>query len=270
MTEAMLSTKQFKQQVITNFSSRAKDYDEHADIQISVANALAENIASQAGTLIDGPILEIGCGTGSLTAALVERFANRKIIASDISPPMLEKCRERLEQNGDVVSEYIQFEIIDGEKFEQPDALAAIVSSFTLQWLSNLDSTLLSLMRSLKQGGTFFFAVPSDQSFPQWKELCLDARVPFTGNPLPSLEFFEKFAEAYNYPFKIQQKDFSRVYVSMLHFLREIKAQGAATSLQGPCMQATQLRRLIHYSDSQNPQGLPMTYNIVFGTLTKR
>jgi tRNA (cmo5U34)-methyltransferase len=41
-------------------------------------------------------ILELGCGTGALTALLVRHYPNSEIIASDGSPEMIEQARKRL------------------------------------------------------------------------------------------------------------------------------------------------------------------------------
>jgi SAM-dependent methyltransferase len=47
-------------------------------------------------TLPAGPVLDVGCGTGALTAWLVQRFGARSVAGVDPSEPFLSTCRERL------------------------------------------------------------------------------------------------------------------------------------------------------------------------------
>jgi malonyl-CoA O-methyltransferase len=260
----------FKQQVLTNFSLGARDYDQHADIQFKAASQLAQNMDLLADQIVSGSILEIGCGTGFLTEALAKHFPTRKIIASDISQQMLEKNMERLTPIGERPPQNLYFEIIDAENFDEKDTFAAIASSFTFQWFVNLEATLNALMVSLQSGGTLFFCLPGYDSFAEWKQLCREACVPFTGNPLPRADLFQEFADKHGYASVIEQKRMTREYQSILDFLKDIKAQGAATSKQGVRMEARQLMRLINYSDKHNPDRLSITYDIIFGQITKR
>jgi len=220
--------------------------------------------------MIDGPILEIGCGTGSFTVHLIELFADRQIIVSDLSQHMLEKCKRRVQKCFGAIPKTVHFSVIDGETFEDLDKFAIIVSSFTLQWLLNLENALTSLLRSIKHGGKFFFSIPSDQSFPEWKRLCHEADVPFTGNPLPTAASFKAHAAAYSYPCHTCEQSLTYTYPSLLHFLREIKASGASTSTRQHWLQSKQLLRLINYSKSRNPGEFLITYRVIFGQITKK
>jgi demethylmenaquinone methyltransferase/2-methoxy-6-polyprenyl-1,4-benzoquinol methylase len=62
--------------------------------------ALHDAVAEAAAPRPGARVLEIGCGTGAVTARLVERGA--RVTALDQNPAMLEQARTRLERHGDV------------------------------------------------------------------------------------------------------------------------------------------------------------------------
>jgi len=260
---------QLKEQVINNFSSQAHAYDRHADVQVWAAHRLIEEI-KQSAELIPGAILEIGCGTGSLTLSLLESFVDREIIVSDLSAPMLTICRERILSQFGRIPENVELRLIDGETFEEPSRFAAIVSSFALQWLTDLDGPLPRLLNSLASKGAFFFSVPSNRSFPEWKELCLAAGVPFTGNPLPALSLFSEIAHRSSCQASLREDSITFAYPSMLAFLRYLKALGASTPMNKNRLSLQQISQLIDYSERTNPSGIILTYEIIFGKITKR
>jgi malonyl-CoA O-methyltransferase len=260
---------QVKQQVINNFSLQASAYDDHAGVQRAAANLLADAIKS-APPPAPGPILEIGCGTGYLTMPLIECFPTRQIIVSDLSPQMLDQCRQRIVQNLGKLPDNVELRLIDGETFEESTAFASIVSSFALQWLANLETAVMRLLNSLKSGGSFFFSVPSSHSFPEWKRICADTGVPFTGNPLPDMSLFSKLADTDCYQTRLSQESFSYVYPSLLHFLRDLKELGASTSISRDRLSVKELSRLNDYSKTSSPSGVSLTYEIIFGHIVKR
>jgi malonyl-CoA O-methyltransferase len=261
---------QIKDLVINNFSSQAVVYDHHADVQVLAADELAKGLAQWRSDLAPGPILEIGCGTGCLSLSLLECFDDRQIVISDLSSSMLAACGQRIVQQFGRIPENVQLHLIDAETFEERSRFAAIISSFTLQWLTDLDGAIMRLINSLRPGGMFFFAVPSNQSFPEWKELCLQAGVPFTGNPLPPLSFFTELARRSDCSKLLRQKPITCSYPGMFAFLRCLKALGAATPINGNHLTIKQLLRLIDHSNKTNPSGLFLTYEVIFGKITKR
>lgn len=260
---------QLKEQVINNFSSQALAYDRHADVQVWAAHRLIEEIKRDA-ELIPGAILEIGCGTGSLTLSLLECFVDREIIVSDLSAPMLSICRERILNQFGRIPENVELRLLDGETFEAPSRFAAIVSSFALHWLTDLNGSLPRLLNSLASQGAFFFSVPSSRSFLEWKELCLAAGVPFTGNPLPALSLFSEIAHRSGCHASLREDSITFAYPSMLAFLRYLKGLGASTPMNKNRLSLRQISQLISYSERTNPSGITLTYEIIFGTITKR
>jgi demethylmenaquinone methyltransferase/2-methoxy-6-polyprenyl-1,4-benzoquinol methylase len=68
--------------------------------------ALHSAVAEAAATKASGRVLEIGCGTGAVTARLLERGAS--VTAIDQSPEMLEQARLRLDSGTSTPVEWLE------------------------------------------------------------------------------------------------------------------------------------------------------------------
>ena len=108
MTEAS-----FKTRVVENFSRSASTYDCHAEEQRAGAATLAKCAAECAENLVEGPVLEIGCGTGFLSASLAELFPGRRLELTDLAPAMVAHCRQKMA--AEAVHPDIRFRVLDGE-----------------------------------------------------------------------------------------------------------------------------------------------------------
>jgi malonyl-CoA O-methyltransferase len=82
------------------FSRAALSYDRSASVQAKVAELLLEKLLVNSNSLISGPVVEIGCGTGLVSSRLVKQFPERDFVFSDLSDSMLSSCRQRLEESG--------------------------------------------------------------------------------------------------------------------------------------------------------------------------
>jgi trans-aconitate 2-methyltransferase len=77
-------------------------------------------------------VLDAGCGTGRVTAALVERLPRGEVIAVDGSPAMVEQARERLGSRAEVrVADLVELEL------DRP--VDAILSTATFHWIADHD-----------------------------------------------------------------------------------------------------------------------------------
>jgi trans-aconitate 2-methyltransferase len=94
----------------------------------------------------DERVLDAGCGTGRVTAALVERLPRGEVVAVDGSPAMVEAARERLGDTADVrVADLLALEL------DRP--LDAILSTATFHWIADHDRLFARLLAVLKPGG---------------------------------------------------------------------------------------------------------------------
>ena len=95
-----------KNRIAAAFSAQARAYDSVGAVQRAVAGRLAARIAAR----VSGPrnILEIGCGTGFLSAELAGYFPTADLCLTDIAPAMLACAQARLGARADYL-------LLDGE-----------------------------------------------------------------------------------------------------------------------------------------------------------
>jgi trans-aconitate 2-methyltransferase len=94
----------------------------------------------------DERVLDAGCGTGRVTAALVERLPRGEVVAVDGSPAMVEAARDRL---GDTV----ELRVADLVELELERPVDAILSTATFHWIADHERLFARLLDVLKPGG---------------------------------------------------------------------------------------------------------------------
>ncbi len=113
-------------------------------------------------------ILEIGCGTGTLTELLVKTGAN--IVATDIFPEFLDAAKKRTN------SPNVIFQLADAEKLENfPDESFDVVCGLSILHHLDIEKTFDSIKRVLKNGGCLIFSEPNMLN-PQ---IALQKNIPF-------------------------------------------------------------------------------------------
>ena len=94
----------------------------------------------------DETVLDAGCGTGRVTAALAERLPRGRVIAVDGSRAMVEEARRRLPAEVDVRE-------ADLLELELPEPVDAIVSTATFHWIGDHDRLFERVYAALAPGG---------------------------------------------------------------------------------------------------------------------
>jgi trans-aconitate 2-methyltransferase len=91
-------------------------------------------------------VLDAGCGTGRVTAGLVERLPRGEVVAVDGSEAMVAETRKRL---GDRVHAFA----CDLLELELDRPVDAILSTATFHWIADHDALFARLCAALKPGG---------------------------------------------------------------------------------------------------------------------
>src|SRR5262245_52945360 len=77
----------------------AIDYDAFYGVDDPKIESSFELVRGHVGALLDrrlGSVLELGAGTGVLTSGLVRRATAERLLVTDVSPKMLERCKRRV------------------------------------------------------------------------------------------------------------------------------------------------------------------------------
>ena len=96
----------------------------------------------------DERVLDAGCGTGQVTAALRERLPRGEVVALDGSASMIDRARERL---GDDRVTYIVADLRRPLPIDEP--VDAILSTATFHWILDHDTVFRNLAAVVRPGG---------------------------------------------------------------------------------------------------------------------
>ncbi|HEY2956343.1 MAG TPA: methyltransferase domain-containing protein [Candidatus Eisenbacteria bacterium] len=98
----------------------------------------------------DETVMDAGCGTGRLTALLIERLPRGRVIAVDQSPSMLATAREFLSPRFGPRVEFLETDLLG---LDLDCACDAIFSTATFHWVPDHDRLFARLFRALRPGG---------------------------------------------------------------------------------------------------------------------
>ena len=119
----------------------AKTYDaKHAFVYEKV-KGLVDLLAPKAGERI----LDLGCGTGVLTAEIAACGA--QVLGIDRSQEMVEQARNKFPT--------LQFEVVDATRLEFSSEFDAVFSNAVLHWIPEAEKVISGIARALKPGGRF-------------------------------------------------------------------------------------------------------------------
>lgn len=137
--------------IAARFSAAASTYHASATIQRSVAERLSAMLAEDEAA---DRILEIGCGTGLLTARLCRLFPRARIDALDMAGGMVTQCRTRLGGTSGLFCH-----LADLNKFRAEVLYPLIVSSSALHWMDPMAGVMDTLAGMLTGRGRLVFAL---------------------------------------------------------------------------------------------------------------
>jgi trans-aconitate 2-methyltransferase len=105
-------------------------------------------------------VVDLGCGPGTSTAHLLERWPEAHVVGIDNSPDMIAHARA-LESPG-----RLEFRRGDLREWTPDGPTDVLVASATLQWVPDHVDLFPHFVRSLAPGGVFAFQVPGNFAEP--------------------------------------------------------------------------------------------------------
>lgn len=262
-----------KQKVAAAFSRAAATYDSVAEFQRAVATRLLSLLPESVNMTSDNQTqvqhwLDLGCGTGYCSEQLQQRWPSAHGLGLDLAEGMLTFARSRCPE--------ISYICADAEQLPLRDNSQDLVfSSLALQWCADFSSVLSEINRVLKPGGWLLFSSVADGSLSElrssWQAVDDASHV----NQFRSLSLYQDLAAAS----ALQVVDLhchthTYHYAKVRDLTHELKHLGADHVQDGraPGLVGRQaLQRLLDaYENYRQPQGLPATWQVVYGVLRKK
>ena len=170
-----------QQSAETSISER---YHKNAEPEKESAKRLADSLEPWRYSVPPGPVLEIGAGTGIFTDYLAQIFPKRDITVSDASKSMLNYSRIRFSEKETL--SYSQFDAETDDIDQSHHSL--ICGNHVAHQFENPAVTLENLALGLKLDGLMLMSFPGEDSFQEWRSVCLDLGIPYTGKSMPATE----------------------------------------------------------------------------------
>lgn len=103
-------------------------------------------------------VVDLGCGSGELTATLADRWPGARVEGIDSSPAMLEKAA--------TYSDRVRFSQANISAWEPSSPIDVLVSNAALQWVDGHIDLLPRFVRAINPGGVLAFQVPGNFECP--------------------------------------------------------------------------------------------------------
>jgi trans-aconitate 2-methyltransferase len=140
-------------------------YGRYADERARPFFELVGRIGAQA----PAAVVDLGCGSGELTAALLERWPEARIRGIDSSPEMIDRAPR---------DAGVQFEVAPAEAFDA-SGTDVLISNAMLQWVPDHGRLLAAWAAQLNPDGWLAFQVPANFGAPShrlMRELAAEPR----------------------------------------------------------------------------------------------
>lgn len=255
-----------KQKIAAAFSRAAGTYDPVAHLQRAVGKQLLKlaKIPLQQMQPVEN-WLDLGCGTGYFCQTLESRWPQAKGIGLDLAQGMLQFAQTRCPK--------VHYLCADAEQLPLATSSQDLVfSSLALQWCSNLSGVLNEVKRVLKPSGLFLFSSVAEGSLFELNQ---------SWQAVDSTQHVNNFRPFKAYQTLLEKSDLELIqaqnlkhtcyYQKVQHLTQELKKLGAdsiQTGRNSGLMGRNSLQRLLKsYESYRQPEGLPASWQIVYGVL---
>jgi malonyl-CoA O-methyltransferase len=249
-----------------SFNRSARQYDAAASLQQHAGAELLDRL--QYFTLKPERILDLGAGTCSGAQALRRHYPAAQVLAMDIAPAMLQAMpraywpwrRPRIDR---VCADAYAMPLLD-------QSVDLIFSNLMLQWCTEPDGVFREIARVLRPGGLLVFSTFGPDTLQELRmawaaaderaHVSLFADMPQLAEGLVRAGLAEPVIDVERYP-----KYYADPRALMLE-LKQLGARNAARDRARGLTGRARMQRMIKaYEALRTPQGVPATYEILFG-----
>ena len=268
-----------RQAVRRSFERAAATYDEHAFLQREIADRMLERL--QYIRLAPSRTLDLGCGTGYLTAKLAARDPQAQLLALDLAPSMLNHTRQRLASPGwpgwpgwlgkllgaapthHAICADAQLLPLAGESID------LAVSNLTLQWCDP-EKIAREMVRVIRPGGLFMFTSLGPDTLKELRAAFRAVDDKPHVNTFVDMHDIGDMLVAAGFADPVMDCEIMTVtYTELMTLMRELKGIGAHNVLPERARGLTGKTRWAQlaaaYEKFRVDGRLPATYEVIYG-----
>ncbi|WP_425481655.1 malonyl-ACP O-methyltransferase BioC [Cognatilysobacter lacus] len=266
-----------QRQVGRAFSRAASHYDEAAALQREVADRLAESLPyyedKALGARTPSVALDVGCGTGHLTAQLQQRWPKAQVIGVDLAAGMLETARQRLSIKRGLFDFARRPQLLRGDALALPlraGSVDVLVSNLCLQWIEDLPGVFAEFRRVLKPDGLLLVSTFALQTLMELREAFAQADEAPHVSPFVDIARFGDALVAAGFRDPVLDRDVFRLTQPDLpSIMRELRTLGATNAMHDRRRALTGRARFARaaqaYESMRGADGLlPVTWEVVY------
>lgn len=248
-----------------SFGRAAPAYDATAVLQHEIGRRMVARLDYM--RIEPAAILDIGCGTGVTTEALLKRYPKAAVTALDFALPMLERARRRgrwLRRPRCLCADLDHLPLAD-------QSIDLVFANAALQWSSEPQQAFRDIARVLKPGGLVIFSSFGPDTMVElraaWAEVDGDEHV---HGFIDMHDYGDMLTRAGLADPIMDVERMTLTYQDVMQLMREIKIIGAANASHQRArglLGRGRLQRLVAaYERFRNADGrLPVSYEVVHG-----
>lgn len=244
------------------FDRAGASYEAAAVLQASVGEELLSRLEPFEFT--PRVVLDLGAGTGRLSAQLRRRYRRARVIALDLAPGMLRQAR----RHQGWLSRFDRLCADAAHLPLQPASVDVVFSNLMLQWCEPPDDALREARRVLRPGGFFAFSTFGPDTLCELREAWdEDGRT-----------HVNRFLDMHDVGDALMRSGFTEpvldvermtvTYADVLTLMRELHSIGARNVTAGRARSLTgkgRLRRMMQRYEAHRREGrLPATYEVIY------
>lgn len=262
----MMAVNLDKLKIKQSFSNAAHTYDGFAILQGQIAKDLIGKFEIKSWLENDSveTVIDIGCGTGFLTAEIL-KYHQGRVVALDLSHAMLSINRAKFENRAD-----LNHICADAENLPLREGCTDLIfSSSTLQWCQNLPDMFLQFNNVLSKKGKLCMSLFGESTLQELKSAWAQVDQAQHVNHFYSADQIYQFLVNSGFcEIQITKQRYQLHYHSVLELKKALKGIGAQTIISRQTnhfMGKKAFKRLTEAYEQFAIEGLlPATYEVVF------
>lgn len=143
-----------EREIALRYDHNAERYDDATRYNREAARRLVASLPD----LTCRTLLDVGCGTGFASLAMIERFDVGAVTGVDVSRQMLERMRQKLDAHPQV---HAELHVADVRAMPVPEgAYDCVLASMALHWFADRSEAIHAMGRAVAPGGALGLVAP--------------------------------------------------------------------------------------------------------------